>query len=224
MNGKKYNWILYLISLTIVTTIAVQLYWNYKNYKQNKQYVINEIQESFDSSIEEYFAKLTKESLYTIVQPQRKKKNYISNSFNLDSILKSVIPEPKHKNDSLTFEVSSLKFSTDSSSEFKKMDSVFFGSLLDDIHSDSEKKERFINLSKHPKKKHTTIKEESTEVYFADSPRAQKIQVFSGKKANDSLNLIKGLQTIFITVKNDTLNHAKVDAVQVLSQRQIVSS
>ncbi len=213
MNSKKYNWILYLISLTIVTTIAVQLYWNYKNYKENKQYVINEIQESLDSSLEEYFAKLTKESLFTIVQPQRKKKNYFPNSFNVDSILKSVIPKSEQKKDSLSFEVSSLQFSTDSSSEFKKMDSIFIKSILDDVHPNSDKRKHLQNFTKYSKKEQLILNEKNTDIFFSDSKDSKKFQVFSGKKANDSLNLIKGLQTIFITVKNDTLNHSKVDSI-----------
>ena len=44
MNTKKYKWIFYLITATIVTTIGVQFYWNYKTYQENKQRVTNEIQ------------------------------------------------------------------------------------------------------------------------------------------------------------------------------------
>jgi two-component system phosphate regulon sensor histidine kinase PhoR len=66
MQTKKHNWILYLITATIITTIAVQVYWNYKNFEQNKQHVSNEIQLSFNTAIEEYFASLAKASFLTI--------------------------------------------------------------------------------------------------------------------------------------------------------------
>jgi two-component system phosphate regulon sensor histidine kinase PhoR len=70
MNTKKYRWLLYTITLTIVATIAVQVYWNYKNYQQNKQRVINEIQLSLDNAIEEYFADIVKNDFITIVDTQ----------------------------------------------------------------------------------------------------------------------------------------------------------
>ena len=60
MNTKKYRWLLYFITLTIVATIGVQVFWNYKNYQQNKQRVVNEIQISLDNAVEEYFADIAK--------------------------------------------------------------------------------------------------------------------------------------------------------------------
>jgi two-component system phosphate regulon sensor histidine kinase PhoR len=62
MNTKKYRWLLYIITLTVITTISVQVYWNYKNYQQNKQRVLNEIQISLDNALEEYFADIAKNS------------------------------------------------------------------------------------------------------------------------------------------------------------------
>ena len=52
MNEKKYKRIFYFITLTIIVTIGVQFYWNYKNYQENKRQLVNEIQISFDNSIE----------------------------------------------------------------------------------------------------------------------------------------------------------------------------
>ena len=37
MNTKKYQLIFYFITATIVATIAVQFFWNYKNYEENKE-------------------------------------------------------------------------------------------------------------------------------------------------------------------------------------------
>ncbi len=67
MNTQKHKWILYLITVTIVVTIGVQLYWNYKNYQQNKQRVLNEIQISLDNAVDNYFADLTKKSSLAFV-------------------------------------------------------------------------------------------------------------------------------------------------------------
>ena len=55
MNTQKQKWLLYLITTTIVATIAVQFYWNLRNYEENKQRVANEIQLSLDNeSCEDY--------------------------------------------------------------------------------------------------------------------------------------------------------------------------
>ena len=77
MNIKKYQWIFYLIATTIVATIAVQFYWNYKNYEENKRRVTNEIQISLDNAVEEYYSSLAKKDFLTILN---------SNSKNSDEI------------------------------------------------------------------------------------------------------------------------------------------
>jgi two-component system phosphate regulon sensor histidine kinase PhoR len=58
MNNRKYTWILYVIVAVIAATIAIQVYWNYKNYLTNKQQLINDVQLSLDTAIETYYAKL----------------------------------------------------------------------------------------------------------------------------------------------------------------------
>lgn len=67
MNTKKYTWLFYFITLTIITTIGVQFYWNYKNYEENKQRVANEIQLSLDNAVEEYYSSLAKSNFITII-------------------------------------------------------------------------------------------------------------------------------------------------------------
>jgi two-component system phosphate regulon sensor histidine kinase PhoR len=67
MNAKKQHWTLYSITATIVLTIAVQLYWNYNNYLDNKQRVQNEIQNSLDTAIDEYYTDLSKSNFFAII-------------------------------------------------------------------------------------------------------------------------------------------------------------
>ncbi|MDC3299111.1 HAMP domain-containing histidine kinase [Flavobacteriaceae bacterium] len=67
MNAIKQHWTLYFITATIVLTIAVQLYWNYNNYVDNKQRVKNEIQSSLDTAIDEYYTDLSKSNFFAIV-------------------------------------------------------------------------------------------------------------------------------------------------------------
>ena len=65
MNKRNYKYVVYFIAITIVTTIAVQLYWNYREYQINKQNLISKVQMSLDNSVEAYFANLTKSGIIT---------------------------------------------------------------------------------------------------------------------------------------------------------------
>jgi two-component system phosphate regulon sensor histidine kinase PhoR len=57
---RSSSWILYGIIATIAVTIAVQIYWNYKNYQTNKQQFINQVQISLDNAVEAYYADFAK--------------------------------------------------------------------------------------------------------------------------------------------------------------------
>jgi len=65
MNKRNYKYVVYFIVITIITTIAVQLYWNYREYQINKQNLISKVQLSLDNSVEAYFANLTKSGIIT---------------------------------------------------------------------------------------------------------------------------------------------------------------
>ncbi|MDX5586655.1 MAG: hypothetical protein QNK20_17340, partial [Aureibaculum sp.] len=65
MNKRNYKYVVYFIAITIITTIAVQLYWNYREYQINKQNLISKVQLSLDNSVEAYFANLTKSGIIT---------------------------------------------------------------------------------------------------------------------------------------------------------------
>ena len=94
MNTKKYRWVLYLITLTVIATISVQIYWNYKNYLLNKQRVLNEIQISLDNAIEEYFADVTKNSTIAFIDVSgdsvfsKEKTSAFFSKINFDTIFK----------------------------------------------------------------------------------------------------------------------------------------
>lgn len=62
MNDKRYKWILYTITAVIAATIAIQIFWNYKNYKVNKQQLINDVQVSLDKAVDDYYTNLAQET------------------------------------------------------------------------------------------------------------------------------------------------------------------
>ncbi|OGS70963.1 MAG: hypothetical protein A3F91_11075 [Flavobacteria bacterium RIFCSPLOWO2_12_FULL_35_11] len=72
MDKKNYKWVVYFIGVTIFTTIAVQVYWNYREYELNKQNLISNVQQSLDNSVEAYFANITKSGIITFTSPNSK--------------------------------------------------------------------------------------------------------------------------------------------------------
>ena len=108
MNAKKQHWTLYSITATIVLTIAVQLYWNYNNYLDNKQRVKNEIQNSLDTAIDEYYTDLSKSNFFAIIDYDsiNSKSSFLKDFWNED------INSSKSK-----VSISSIKISSDYSGD-----------------------------------------------------------------------------------------------------------
>ncbi len=80
MNKKNYKWVVYFIGVTIITTIAVQVYWNYREYQLNKQNLISKVQQSLDNSVEAYFANLTKSGIITFTSSDIKNSKEITDT------------------------------------------------------------------------------------------------------------------------------------------------
>lgn len=66
MNENKYKSILIFISATVLLTIAMQVYWNYKEFNQNKAQLTSTVQLSLDNAVESYFANLTRSGIISI--------------------------------------------------------------------------------------------------------------------------------------------------------------
>ena len=126
MNAKKQHWTLYFITATIVLTIAVQLYWNYNNYLDNKQRVKNEIQSSLDTAIDEYYTDLSKSNFFTIIDYDsiNSKSSFLKDFWNED------INSSKSK-----VSISSIKISSDHKGDVstipKILDSIFITDTIE---------------------------------------------------------------------------------------------
>ena len=64
MNDARYKWLLYVILIVILSTISIQVYWNYKNYQINKKIMNHEMKKNdeFYKNCTEYFEFLRKNS------------------------------------------------------------------------------------------------------------------------------------------------------------------
>jgi two-component system phosphate regulon sensor histidine kinase PhoR len=183
MNTKKYNWILYLISTTIVITIFVQLYWNHNHYKDNKQRVRNEIQNSLDIAIEEYYTNISKSNFYAV--------------FNTDSTetgenLFNTFLSRKKDSSKSEVKISSIEITTDDVHEYQKIPTLLDSSIF----KDSLKEESF--LKRRP---------------LLDRMQKKGYKFVRGKRSSDSIKLIKGVQSLVIALSSKGVDFDKLDSI-----------
>lgn len=68
MKNSNYKKILYFIGLVVIITLAIQVYWNYRNYQAGKQQLVNEVQISLDNALEEYYATTARKKTQVFIQ------------------------------------------------------------------------------------------------------------------------------------------------------------
>ncbi|MAD96183.1 MAG: two-component sensor histidine kinase [Flavobacteriaceae bacterium] len=184
MNTKQYRLLFYIIVVTITATIGVQLYWNYQNYEENKQRVSNEILLSLNNTVESYYSGLSKKNFFSIVSNV--------NPEGL-SIFKNLNPKDSKKRKT-DLKITSLKITTDDPSEYEKLPELLDSILI--IDSITSK----------------TLKHRNRELLDIKGDKID-YKVFNGKQKMDSLNLIKGIQSVFIAFKDDKIKFEKFDSI-----------
>ncbi|OBX22423.1 two-component system phosphate regulon sensor histidine kinase PhoR [Gelidibacter algens] len=209
MTAKNYLWILYAITATIFITIGVQVYWNYTNYQLNRQRVSNEIQLSLDNALEEYYAEIAKSDFLTIIKPDKttdvgsdisEEISKLSNVFTKANKLKSIA-------------ISSINFERSANHD---VDSVLLSvkeELNKTLLSDNKKTlDSIIGFSQ------LTTKDSG--IHIEKGKQLKAVQVLKGKKAFDSLKVLKSLNTIMISMDRDTLEYSQVDSLLKIQFKQ----
>ena len=222
MNTQKYQWLFYLITATIIATIGVQFYWNYKNYEENKRQVTNEIQLSLDNAVEEYYSSLAKSDFLTIIDNNSNSVAIFKNPLNLikeksykSKSIGNIINKVKTNNsekEKPRASINNLKFTFDENLSKEKIDSVMisakdfvieFNSDLDSLNNKKKESIKVLN--------HITDKKKG---FNFNSDGANKVtKYFRGKKAADSLKLIKNLKPIFISFLDQSVEYEKIDSL-----------
>jgi signal transduction histidine kinase len=217
MKNKKYTWIFYLIAVTIVATIGVQFYWNYKNYEENKQRVRNEIQLSLDNAVEEYYATLAKNNFITIVENQHEDTKSLK-----ESSIGKILQKLKEKNPSKEkpkVTLNNIQITSDDNLSQEKIDSMMnetkkfvteFNVLNDSL---THKKVKAITISSKfvDDKKGFNLKPDGTKT---------PVKYFKGKKAADSLKLLTNLKPIFISFLDESIEYNKIDSLIDIQLKQ----
>lgn len=196
MGFKNERVTLVFISITVLIIIVVQLFWNLKNYQQNQQYIVTEIQESLDNAIEEYFTKQQKETIYTIVEQPKKNKG---SKEILSTISKSILGLPAKNEDDISFKIESIEISSDDKN-YKQSKA-----LLDSISNSIKGKLETTVRDKFylQKKTENTNKNSNLKVYF-------------GKSKADSLRIqkeINAISSLMISLNNASINYQQLDSI-----------
>ena len=222
MNTQKYQWLFYLITATIIATIGVQFYWNYKNYEENKRQVTNEIQLSLDNAVEEYYSSLAKSDFLTIIDNNSNSVAIFKNPLNLikeksykSKSIGNIINKVKTNNsekEKPRASINNLKFTFDENLSKEKIDSMMisakdfvieFNSNLDSLNNKKKDSVEVLNQITDKKKG-----------FNLNSDGANKVlKYFRGKKAADSLKLIKNLKPIFISFLDQSVEYEKIDSL-----------
>ncbi|WP_130736613.1 sensor histidine kinase KdpD [Flavobacterium sp. J27] len=128
INVKK---IFLFISIVILSTICLQVYWNYKNYITNKNRLFNEIQIAYDKALEIYFTEQSKKDVISFFSTDKdlKSKDFI-NLVLKDSLFKNEIRmnSPKRR------ETDSLFLESFSDDNVKIDTKIFFADTKQDSH------------------------------------------------------------------------------------------
>ncbi len=96
MKDKKYQYLLYLISAVIAITLAIQIYWNYKNYQEREQQLRIDLQTALDQSVEDYFTLRAQNNTISFV-------NSGNPNFRFEDVFDKVDFEDLDKDDNLRF-------------------------------------------------------------------------------------------------------------------------
>ena len=182
MKRKKNFYLVLFISITIVATIGLQVFWNIKNYNQNKTRLIAEVQTALDKSIEYYYVDYLKDNFVAFVNDDKQvNSDQFFESVEMESAFKN-IPQWKGKNKK---KVISPKVDTTST-----VVSV-------EIKSDSK-------TSK--KSSETSLSTPKVSLKEIEPTSIKAISVFKGKKDTDSIMALKNLANkIVISMIQDTI-------------------
>ncbi len=123
----KYPWVLYLISITILLSILVQVYFNVKNYQLNKIEFIKQVRLSLDNASDNYFseiAKQEKERFHDIFKKFDESNTVKSVNINKTKDSTNFFIEVQNKKNNVKVSVNSFFISDNSS--FNLKDSIKF--------------------------------------------------------------------------------------------------
>jgi len=207
MKSKNYKYILFFISITILATIGLQIYWNIKNYAENKRRLINDVQIAFDNSVEHYYAEDVKSDYMTFIGNATFKDPHFVDNVISDSVFINSFKEKKKATPTKE------RIAVGTFTEDKSPKTTTFIT----IKNPSEKTNKRI-LKGFPdsmsSEKTLSSKKKGTQFQIntdVSLPHKTEIKVLSGKRAMDSVSKIQNFTNkILVSLTRDSIQFDKV--------------
>jgi len=208
MNDKRYTWILYTIIFVTACTIAIQVYWNYKNYLIHKQQFINDVQVSLDNAVDTYYADLAQKNTlaFAFDFDSGSDNDHIIENHKLDSIIRHIdtLANGITYKDSLSINI------YEDISVFRESKSDSFIEIIKSNHNEKDwlEKKVFVKASNLSKDDFEMLTSKVIVSITNDSLRLEKIDTLLNRELNRKhLNIDYGL-----SFKNS------LDSIQRLNQ------
>ena len=154
MNDLRYRYILYVITIVIIATIGIQVYWNFKNYESNKQQLINDVQVSLDKAVDDYYADLAKNTQMGLTFESTSTKAILDDDSAFSKILKNIDEKNGIIQDIDTIDTKNIKglkiyrgFQADSLLNARRENTISSDSLKERL-KDIKKRDIKLDLSK----------------------------------------------------------------------------
>lgn len=215
MKSKNYKYILFFISITIIATISLQIYWNVKNYAENKRRLINDVQIAFDNSVEHYYAEDVKTDFMTFIGHATIEDPHFVDNVMMDSVFINTIKKREKK------KATPLKKAT-AVGTFTENKSPKFTTLIT-INNSLKKTDSGKGTIKEPSispsniKNVQIIKEKTPEIESRVDGmpfgKTSEIKVLNGKYAMDSVSKLKNFTNkILVSLTRDSIQFDKVNS------------
>lgn len=196
MNSKKYVYIILFISVTILATIGLQIFWNIKNYEENKSRLINEVQIALDNSIEYYYVEDSKENFLSFF-------NESSVSLSNDEFIENIKLDTVFKKKPAS---SKIRIKEESKPKKLTANSIF----IDTVSISSSSTKRSVILSDYSQDNHFEM-QESIKLGKINPEKISSVKILKGKKASDSIMKLKNLANkIVISLIKDSIEFTKL--------------
>lgn len=200
MKTKNFKFIIAFITLTIVATIGLQVFWNIKNYSENKRQLVNEVLNAFDNGIEYYYVEDVKNDFVAFVGDSTMKTNSFIDKIKLDTVFKTKesqkekAPTSEKKLTKIEWKIHSI--------DIQNSDSI-------DLKKDSLQ----LSINEATKINGKTRESSPEKVKLNDIKPSEiaSISVFKGKKNSDSISKINDIANrIVISMIRDSIDFKKL--------------
>jgi signal transduction histidine kinase len=200
MKTKNFRFIIAFITFTIVATIGLQVFWNIKNYSENKHQLVNEVLNAFDNGIEYYYVEDVKNDFVAFIADSTVKSDAFIDNIKLDTLFKT-------KDTQIKKAPTSEKIAT--KIEWKTLSTDGDQSNSIDLKKDSlqiiiNQATKIINQPRESSSKKVKLN-------TLNSSDISSISVLKGKKNSDSISKINDIANrIVISMIRDSIDFKKL--------------